>query len=245
MRNVPQLNHPAFDEAAERLRGLGHEVSSPAEQDRQEGVGGDTSPLPEDYIQKAIVRGVNTIATWAEAVAVLPDWGGSDGVRVEILTARFCKLPVLDVEGLQPLLFRISVVDMADTPVAPVAKKAVASDPPGDKEVFTTGSVRDTRIGKGRYDLLSPFAVRRLALHYENGADKYDDRNWEMGQPVTRVCESMMRHSFQWLAGENGEDHMAAVAWNAFAIMHIEEMVKRGVLPPELLDRPDYTGSKI
>lgn len=43
----------------------------------------------------------------------------------------------------------------------------------GKRENFTTGSRRDTRVGKGRFDLLPPKCIMRLAKHYENGATKY------------------------------------------------------------------------
>lgn len=56
----------------------------------------------------------------------------------------------------------------------------------GKRQEFQTGSIRDTREGKGRYDLLPPHAIFRLAKHFENGAKKYGDRNWEKGQPLSR-----------------------------------------------------------
>ena len=49
----------------------------------------------------------------------------------------------------------------------------------GKREGFATGMVRDTREGKGRFELITPIALRRLALVYEKGAAKYAARNWE------------------------------------------------------------------
>jgi hypothetical protein len=106
----------------------------------------------------------------------------------------------------------------------------------GKRQEFNTGSVRDTREGKGRFDLISPIALRRLAQHYENGARKYGDRNWEKGQPLSRYLDSAIRHLFSYLGGDRSEDHLSAVAWNAFAFVHTEEQVKRGLLPAELDD---------
>jgi hypothetical protein len=40
--------------------------------------------------------------------------------------------------------------------------------------------------------------------------------------------------------GARNEDHIAAVMCNAMMIIHTIELVKRGVLPKELLDMPDY-----
>ena len=55
-------------------------------------------------------------------------------------------------------------------------------------------AVREPSEGKGRYDLLSPFATRRLAKWYELGAQKYAPRNWERGMPFSRYIDSAKRH---------------------------------------------------
>lgn len=100
---------------------------------------------------------------------------------------------------------------------------------------FETGAKREAPIGKGRYDLIPPEGMHRLARHYENGATKYGSRNWEKGMPVDRVVDSMIRHCFQYLAGDRSEDHLAAVAWNAFAIMAYEAWIRARRLPRTLL----------
>lgn len=108
----------------------------------------------------------------------------------------------------------------------------------GKREEFNTGSRRDTRDGKGRYDLISVIAKARLAVHIENGAKKYGDRNWEKGQPLMRYLDSAQRHIDKYVEGHRDEDHMAAALWNIMAFIHTEEMIKRGNLPPELNDVP-------
>lgn len=110
----------------------------------------------------------------------------------------------------------------------------------GKRQEFSTGSVRDTRAGKGRFDLISPIALKRLAQHYENGSIKYGDRNWEKGQPLSRYLDSLIRHAYCLLEGKKDEDHASAIAWNAMAYVHTEEMIKRGLLPQELNDMPIY-----
>ena len=77
--------------------------------------------------------------------------------------------------------------------------------------------------GKPRFDLIPPEAVIALAAHYERGARKYADRNWEKGMAWGKCFASMQRHAWAW---SNGEDidaetdthHMIAVAWNALAL---------------------------
>ena len=103
----------------------------------------------------------------------------------------------------------------------------------GERQEFATGAVRDPAKGKGRYDLITPHALHRLALHYEAGAAKYADRNWEKGIPASRCFDSAVRHLFKWAIGLSDEDHLAAAAWNLFAIMHFQavkpDMIDMGV----------------
>ncbi len=106
----------------------------------------------------------------------------------------------------------------------------------GKRQEFNTGSVRDTREGKGRYDLLPPEAIYRLAVHFANGAVKYGDRNWEKGQPLSRYLDSAIRHLFKYLGGSRVEDHLAAAAWNALCCIQTEHWINEGKLPKELDD---------
>lgn len=106
----------------------------------------------------------------------------------------------------------------------------------GKRQEFETGSRRDTRDGKGRYDLLPPYAIQRLAKHYENGSVKYGDNNWLKGQPISRYVDSALRHLYKYLEGHNDEDHAIAAVWNMIAVVQTEEMVRRGTLPKELDD---------
>lgn len=96
-------------------------------------------------------------------------------------------------------------------------------------------AIREPSEGKGRYDLISPYALRRLALHYEAGIKKYSERNWEKGMPFSRYIDSAKRHIDKFIMGMEDEDHLAAAAWNLFAIMHHQELGQF-----ELDDMPHY-----
>lgn len=85
-------------------------------------------------------------------------------------------------------------------------------------------AIREPSDGKGRYDLISPFATMRLARWYELGSKKYADRNWERGMPFSRYINSLKRHIDKYIMGMEDEDHLAAAAWNIFAIMHHQEL---------------------
>ena len=110
----------------------------------------------------------------------------------------------------------------------------------GERRKFNTGAQRDVVDGKGRYDLISPIMIERLAKLLQRGAEKYNDRNWEKGMPLSVYMDSGMRHLFKFLEGHRDEDHLIAAIWNLQALLHIEEMVKRGGLSEELLDLPNY-----
>ena len=84
----------------------------------------------------------------------------------------------------------------------------------GQRREFETGAARDMEAGKGRFDLLPACAIARLARHYEAGANKYEDRNWEKGIPISVMMDSALRHMFKYMDGQTDEDHLVAAAWN-------------------------------
>jgi hypothetical protein len=113
----------------------------------------------------------------------------------------------------------------------------------GDRVAWGTGSVRDTNKGKRRYDLISLHGLNRLADLMARGAEKYGERNWEGGQSIARSYESALRHLMMWQYDDT-EDHLAAVAFNVFSIIHVQEMIKLGLVTPELrLEIDDFKRS--
>ena len=106
----------------------------------------------------------------------------------------------------------------------------------GQREQMTTGSQRDTRIGKGRYDLISAYALRQLALVCEQGAVKYKENNWRLGQPVSRYIDSAIRHLEDYKAGLRDELHLAQAMWNCMSAIETIRRCELGTLPKELND---------
>lgn len=102
----------------------------------------------------------------------------------------------------------------------------------GERTQFQSGAVRDMHEGKGRCDLLPMCVMLRLARHYEAGAKKYDDRNWEKGIPAHSFADSALRHMFKYMDGQNDEDHLIAAIWNLCGLAWTEE--KR----PDMMDIP-------
>ena len=53
-----------------------------------------------------------------------------------------------------------------------------------------------------------------VAIHFEEGAKKYGESNWQKGIPVKRYIDSAVRHYLKWLRGDNDEPHDRAFCWN-------------------------------
>jgi len=111
----------------------------------------------------------------------------------------------------------------------------------GVRENFETGSKRDSRNGKGRFDLLPFYAIQRLARVYENGAIKYGNNNWRLGQPCSRYLDSAIRHLFKAGGGWKDEDHFAQAIWNIAAIIETQKMIELNKAPENLDDLTEYT----
>jgi len=116
--------------------------------------------------------------------------------------------------------------------VCPNCEKGSSIKDSGNRTKFPTGAVRDMHRGKGRYDLLPWEAIHELALHCEEGALKYGERNCEKGIPIHSLIDSAIRHLSCYMQGMKDEPHLRAAMWNiAFAIW----MEKK---KPEMQDIP-------
>lgn len=103
------------------------------------------------------------------------------------------------------------------------------------------GAMREPALGKGRFELLSPFVTRRDAIWMELGAVKYADRNWEKGIPFGRTIDSALRHLNDWQRGLRTEDNLSAARWNIGAMVHYEETG----MAPEWNNYPNYATSTL
>ena len=53
-----------------------------------------------------------------------------------------------------------------------------------------------------------------VAIHFEEGAKKYGENNWQKGIPVSRYIDSAVRHYLKHLRGDRDEPHDRAFCWN-------------------------------
>lgn len=115
MTGYPQFNVPAFEAASEWLRKVGHEVVSPHEMDKDDGIGDVVKTSPNGDVAALTVatgetwgtllaRDVRVIADGNfDAIFVLPGWLQSKGARLEVFVFLLKKLPVIEYETGIPL----------------------------------------------------------------------------------------------------------------------------------------------
>ena len=64
-----------------------------------------------------------------------------------------------------------------------------------------------------------PMAIMEVSKHYEEGAKKYAERNWEKGIPAHCYVDSGVRHLLKWLDGWDDEPHDRAFIWNMLGLL--------------------------
>lgn len=53
-----------------------------------------------------------------------------------------------------------------------------------------------------------------VSKHFEEGAKKYGEYNWQKGIPTHCYIDSAVRHYLKWLRGDEDEPHDRAFVWN-------------------------------
>lgn len=59
-----------------------------------------------------------------------------------------------------------------------------------------------------------PTMYLEVSKHFEEGAKKYGEYNWQKGIPVSNYINSGVRHYLKWLRGDEDEPHDRAFVWN-------------------------------
>jgi hypothetical protein len=59
--------------------------------------------------------------------------------------------------------------------------------------------------------------ILETAKHFEEGAKKYGENNWQKGLPVNCYIDSALRHYMKWRRKDTDEDHARAFCWNIMA----------------------------
>lgn len=64
-----------------------------------------------------------------------------------------------------------------------------------------------------------------VSKHFEAGAKKYGEYNWQKGIPLWSYKDSAIRHYLKWLRGDKDEPHDRAFVWNCLCYMWTEKHV--------------------
>jgi hypothetical protein len=88
-----------------------------------------------------------------------------------------------------------------------------------------------SRFSETRYGNL-PTAMLEVSKHYEDGCNKYGERNWEKGIPLHCYIDSAVRHYLKYKRGDTDEPHDRAFLWNLICAIWTQDNC------PELIDLP-------
>lgn len=96
---------------------------------------------------------------------------------------------------------------------------------------FSTGALRDGDEGKEDYiETISWTAFKRYAKYMTGKKSRYGSGNFKKGLPIDYYERALVRHLQKYLANkyeggieEKEDDHLSAILFNVFGIMHEEE----------------------
>ena len=93
-----------------------------------------------------------------------------------------------------------------------------------DNIVSCVSDFMQTRNTKYLYRALTTFSVAfydniptmflEVSKHFEEGAKKYGENNWQKGLPVSCYMDSALRHYLKYIRGDKDEPHDRAFCWN-------------------------------
>lgn len=100
---------------------------------------------------------------------------------------------------------------------------------------FESGAIRDDQAGKEDYtETISWTAFKRYAQYMTSKKAKYGQGNFKKGIPIWSYEQSLLRHVQKYMVNKYEEgneeadlDHLCAMLFNIFGIMHEEEREKR------------------
>ena len=87
------------------------------------------------------------------------------------------------------------------------------------------------RFSEENFDNLET-AMLEVSKHYEDGAKKYAERNWEKGIPLHCYIDSGVRHYLKYRRGDVDEPHDRAFLWNMLGVLWTQNN------KPDLIDLP-------
>ena len=100
---------------------------------------------------------------------------------------------------------------------------------------FKTGAIRDNDTTKPDFiETVSWTAFRKFGEYMTSKKSRYGAGNFKKGIPIESYEQSLVRHIQKYLENkyENGnqeknEDHISAIVFNAFGILHEQERLNK------------------
>lgn len=132
---------------------------------------------------------------------------------------------VADGKGRCDLLPLVTIGEMTKDWILVAIGRYVCS---GNKE-YIYGAIQ--RFAGIKYRSLHE-AMLEVAKHFEDGANKYAARNWEIGIPMHCYIDSGVRHYFKFMKGDTDEPHDRAFLWNMLCLLWTQDN------KPEMNDLP-------
>ena len=62
-------------------------------------------------------------------------------------------------------------------------------------------------------------ALLEVSKHFEEGAEKYGEHNWQKGIPESSYIDSAVRHYLKWQRGDDDDRHDRAFVWNIMCLI--------------------------
>lgn len=66
-------------------------------------------------------------------------------------------------------------------------------------------------------------AMLEVSKHYEDGCNKYGERNWQKGIPLHCYIDSGVRHYIKFTRGDDDEPHGRAFLWNMLGALWTQD----------------------
>lgn len=116
----------------------------------------------------------------------------------------------------------------------PKSNANVPTLPAAPVRKFETGAIRDSEEGKEDYiETISWTAFRRYAQFMTGKKVRYGSGNFKKGIEISSYERSLVRHLVKYLSNkheaadlEKNDDHLCAMLFNIFGIIHEEERIK-------------------
>lgn len=118
----------------------------------------------------------------------------------------------------------------------------VVAEVADDDILFDIASYVDTGIDMFLKNALERFArvydsiydmMLDVSIHFEEGAKKYGEYNWQKGIPESSYIDSAVRHYMKYRAGMEDERHDRAFVWNILCLIWQHKQNGKEKVSPE------------